>query len=103
MIQLFSEHKVANRLRKAVLNRDVRKRAPEKQRGETETITDKHLLKIAEKVSRNSSEEKITENFGGDFSTFGPLALKSVLLPLSLRTKEFPLVVPKIHYGLERL
>ena len=35
-IQLLSEHKVANRQRRAVLNRAVRKRVPEKQRVETE-------------------------------------------------------------------
>ena len=35
-------------------------------------ITDKHRLKIAARVSRKSREEKIIENFGGDYDFFRP-------------------------------
>ena len=64
--------------------------SPRSREKKLKTITDKHRLTIATKVSRNSSEEKIVQNYGGDFSTFGQLAQQSVLHTLSLRTKYEP-------------
>ena len=51
----------------------MRKRAPKKQRAETEKSPISTFFKSTERVSRNSREEKRAKNFGGDFSTFGPM------------------------------
>ena len=61
---------------KLSLRKKLGRTLPLEKRGETETITDKHPLKFTEKVSRNSREEKLIQNYDGDFSTFGQLAQK---------------------------
>ena len=56
--------------------RDLGEKPPKSREEKLKTITDKHRLKTVERVSRNSSEEKTAENFGGDFFNFRTVGTK---------------------------
>ena len=82
MYKVWQQQKVAVTLQTSCFKQRRAEKSTQEAGIRNVIITDKHRLKIAERVSRNSREEKTEENFGGDYDFFQTSGTKKSVLRL---------------------